>query len=197
MKSNPKLVLASGSHFRKELLQKIYANFETASPDIDESQHAGESPQELSTRLAFEKAHALASEFPNHLIIGSDQVAMLGNTQLTKPGSHANCVEQLSLSSGQIITFYTSVCLLNAKTGESQTDLDTCHVHMKQLSADDIENYVARDEPYGCAAGFKSESLGIVLFDKIEGDDPNALIGLPLIKLTTLFKNIGVNVFDS
>ncbi|MEH6504047.1 MAG: nucleoside triphosphate pyrophosphatase [Cycloclasticus sp.] len=194
MKNQPKLVLASSSEFRKELLKKIYSDFETASPDIDEAAQDNETPQSLAIRLAYEKASALSKAFPDHLIIGSDQVAMLGHTQLTKPGSHDKCVEQLSLSAGKTITFYTSVCVFNSKTNAFSTDLDTCKVYMKQLSTEEIEQYVLRDKPYGCAAAFKSEGLGIVLFEKIECEDPNALVGLPLIKLTNLLNNMGCKV---
>jgi len=194
MKNLPKLVLASSSPFRKELLNKVCPQFDTASPDIDESRLDGESSLDLSTRLAIEKAQALAISFPDHLIIGSDQVAMLGEIQLTKPGSFERSVHQLSLSSGKTITFYTSICVLNSKTGHYKADLDTCKVHMKSLSIDEIERYVEQDKPYGCAAAFKSEGLGIALFEKFEGDDPNALIGLPLIKLTSILKEMGYSV---
>lgn len=194
MKNNTKLVLASSSPFRQALLKKLFNSFDTASPNIDESRQPNESDLALSKRLAFEKANALASTFPNHLIIGSDQVAMLDNTQLTKPGSHENAVKQLQLSSGRTVTFYTSLCVLNTATSESLTDVDICKVRMKKLSADEIERYVERDKPYGCAAAFKSEGLGIALFEKIEGDDPNALIGLPLIKLTALLKQMNCDV---
>jgi len=186
MKDSRKLVLASSSPFRKELLNKLFTNFDCASPDIDESFKANETPLKLSKRLALEKASALAGTFPNHLIIGSDQVAMLGDKQLTKPGSHENSVKQLMTSSGKSITFYTSLCVLDSRSKQSAIDLDICKVHMKQLSVEQIEDYVTRDKPYGCAAAFKSEGLGIALFEKIEGDDPNALVGLPLIKLITL-----------
>jgi len=186
MKNSRKLVLASSSPFRKELLNKLFSDFDCASPDIDESAKENESPLDLSKRLAFEKANALASTFQDHLIIGSDQVAMLGNKQLTKPGSHENCVNQLTLSSGKHITFYTSLCVLDSKSKHSTTELDICKVYMKNLTLEQIEDYVSRDKPYGCAAAFKSEGLGIALFEKIEGDDPNALVGLPLIKLIKL-----------
>lgn len=194
MKIQPKLVLASSSPFRKALLKKIYSSFDSASPDIDESSKPNESPMDLSKRLALEKASALTEQFPNHLIIGSDQVAMLDGIQLTKPGSHENCIKQLTFSSGKTITFHTSLCLLNSETLESIIDVDICKVQMKRLSAEQIENYVTRDKPYGCAAAFKSEGLGIALFEKITGEDPNALVGLPLIKLTTALKQMGVNV---
>jgi len=194
MKIQPKLVLASSSPFRKELLKKICSAFDSASPDINEASKPDESPMELSKRLAFEKASALTQQFPNHLIIGSDQVAMLDGTQLTKPGSHENCVRQLTLSSGKTITFHTSLCLLNSETLESIVNVDVCKVQMKHLSLEQIENYVTRDKPYGCAAAFKSEGLGIALFEKIEGEDPNALVGLPLIKLTKALEQMGINV---
>lgn len=194
MKNHSKLVLASSSPFRKTLLSKITTEFDTASPDIDESCQPNELPLNLSIRLAFEKASALASTYPNHLIIGSDQVAMLGNRQLTKPGNFENAVEQLSLSSGKVITFYTSLCLLNSKTNETLIDVDICRVHMRELSASDIDHYIKADEPFGCAAAFKSEGLGITLFEKIEGEDPNALVGLPLIKLTSMLKQLGHTV---
>ena len=186
MKHSRKLVLASSSPFRKELLNKLFSDFDCSSPNIDESAKENESPLNLSKRLAFEKANALASKYPNHLIIGSDQVAMLGNKQLTKPGSHENCVKQLTLSSGKSITFYTSLCVLDSKSNHSATDLDICKVYMKNLSLEQIEDYVSRDKPYGCAAAFKSEGLGIALFEKIEANDPNALVGLPLIRLINL-----------
>jgi len=186
MKDSRKLVLASSSPFRKELLNKLFSEFDCASPDINEASRDGESPLDLSKRLALEKAQALSSQFPNHLIIGSDQVAMLGDQQLTKPGSHDNCVKQLTLSSGKSITFYTSLCVLDSKSQQSLIELDICKVYMRTLSQQQIEDYVSRDKPYSCAAAFKSEGLGIALFDKIEGDDPNALVGLPLIKLINL-----------
>ena len=194
MKNNLKLVLASSSPFRKELLEKIYATFDTASPDIDESSKPNETPLTLSKRLATEKASALAINFPDHLIIGSDQVAMLGDRQLTKPGSFEKSIQQLTLSSGNTITFYTSLCVLNSKTNETIIDTDICRVHMKNLSLEEITNYVKRDKPYGCAAAFKSEGLGIALFEKIEGDDPNALVGLPLIKLANILNTMGIKV---
>jgi len=194
MKDQPKLVLASSSPFRKELLKKICPLFETASPNIDESSHVDETPRELSKRLAIEKAQALCSNFPNHLIIGSDQVAMLGDLQLTKPKTSENSVQQLLRSSGKVIHFYTSVCVLNSNTHEMMSDTDTCKVHMKTLSLQQIQHYVERDKPYGCAAAFKSEGLGIALFEKIEGNDPNALVGLPLIKLIHQLTQMGVQI---
>ncbi len=192
MQVYPKLVLASSSPFRKEVLQKVFPDFLTASPNIDESPKAGETPIALSKRLAYQKACALSKQFPQHLIIGSDQVAMLNDEQLTKPGSHENCIKQLSLSSGNIIKFYTSLCVLDSASQAFEVTTDTCSVHMKKLSTQEIEYYVSKDKPYGCAAAFKSEGLGIALFDKIVGEDPNALVGLPLIKLIQVLDNFGI-----
>lgn len=192
MQVYPKLVLASSSPFRKEVLQKVFPSFLTASPNIDESAKAGETPIALSKRLAYEKVCALSEQFPQHLIIGSDQVAMLNDQQLTKPGSHENCIKQLSLSSGNIINFYTSLCVFDSANQAFEVATDTCSVHMKKLSIQEIEHYVAKDKPYGCAAAFKSEGLGIALFNKIVGEDPNALVGLPLIKLIQILDKFGV-----
>lgn len=186
MKISPQLVLASSSPYRKSLLNKICPAFECAAADIDESRQPNENSLLLSERLAYQKANALSKKFPNHLIIGSDQVAMLNNQQLHKPGNADNAIKQLLLSSGKKIHFYTSVCVLNSTTQEHATAVDECIVHMKPLSLAEIEKYVSLDKPYGCAAAFKSEGLGIVLFEKIIGDDPNALVGLPLIKLASL-----------
>jgi len=194
MKNQPKIVLASSSPYRKELLQKICPTFESQSPKVDESSRRNEDPLSLSKRLAYEKAMALKTSFPEHLIIGSDQVAMLGDQQLTKPGDYKNCVQQLTASSGKIIQFYTSLCVLDSNSSKHQIDVDLCRVHMKILSEQEIENYVKKEQPFNCAASFKSEGLGIALFNKIEGDDPNALIGLPLIKLVSLLDFFGYEV---
>lgn len=195
MKIQPKLVLASSSPFRHSLLSKICPNFTSCSPEINEGRLNNEDSISLSKRLALEKAQALAGKYPKHLIIGSDQVAMLNDIQLHKPGTHENAVEQLTRSSGKQIHFFTSVCVLDSGTGKQLTDIDHCIVHMKVLSAEEIEHYVSRDQPFGCAAAFKSEGLGIALFEKIDGEDPNALVGLPLIKLTNLLRQFNYCVF--
>ena len=195
MKIQPKLVLASSSPFRQSLLSKICSDFTSSSPDINESRLSNEDSISLSKRLSLEKAQALVGKYPKHLIIGSDQVAMLEDSQLHKPGTYENAVEQLTRSSGKQIHFFTSVCVLNSETGKHLTDLDHCVVHMKDLSIREIEQYVSIDQPLGCAAAFKSEGLGIALFEKIDGEDPNALVGLPLIKLTNLLKQFNYSVF--
>ena len=185
-KNTQNIVLASSSPYRREILQKIITHFNTASPDIDESALPNEKPLELSKRLAVEKAQVLSNQFPRHLIIGSDQVAMVDGTQLHKPGNHENSILQLQRSSGKTIDFYTSLCVLDSRTGEYLVEVDLCQVHMKVLSTHEITHYVSREKPFNCAAAFKSEGLGIALFEKIVGDDPNSLIGLPLIKLINI-----------
>jgi MAF protein len=182
------LVLASSSPFRQALLKKLHLNFSANSPDVDETVLTGESPHDLSKRLAVLKSQALVNKYPNHLIIGSDQVAMLGQQQLHKPGSPEKAFEHLKKASGKQVTFYTSVCLLDSETGQFITDVDRCVVYFRTLTEPQISRYIELDEPYNCAASFKSEAMGIALFKKIEGDDPNALIGLPLIKLITMLE---------
>jgi len=193
MKNRP-LVLASSSPYRKALLDKLQLKFICANPDIDETAINNEKPKELALRLAKEKAKALAESYPNHLIIASDQVALLGNVQLHKPHNHANTIKQLQQSSGKSVTFYTSICILNSATQEINSDIDLCTVYFKSLNEQQIIRYVNSEQPYDCAGGFKSEGLGIALFDRIEGDDPNALIGLPLIKLIALLQKYNIAV---
>lgn len=188
------IVLASGSVYRKMLLEKILPNFESVSPDVDESPLPQESSRELSMRLAKTKAQALAASHPESLIIGSDQVAMLDNQQLHKPGTHQRCIEQLMAASGRCVDFFTSVCVYDAHTGALHRDLDHTQVFFKPLTPAQVERYVEREQPFDCAGGFKSEGLGIALFERIQGDDPNALIGLPLILLARLLENAGVQI---
>lgn len=196
MKTN-NLVLASSSTYRKALLEKLHLSFACASPDIDESEKKGESPGQMALRLAEKKAHALTASYPQHLIIASDQVAMLGQIQLTKPGTHYNAIEQLQRCSGQSVKFYTSVCVLNSANNELKSALDTCTVHFKKLNNQQILEYIGLEQPLDCAGSFKSEGLGIALLERIEGDDPNALIGLPLIKLISLLEAFNIRVLDS
>ncbi|WP_428356607.1 Maf family protein [Methyloprofundus sp.] len=190
------LVLASSSTYRKSLLKKLRLPFICASPDINEAAQANETPEQLALRLAEEKARALAGDYPEHLIIASDQVAMLANKQLHKPGNAANAVKQLQLSSGAEVIFYTSICILNSATAEIKSDLDICKVHFKKLNDQQIKNYIALEQPYNCAGSFKSEGLGIALFERIIGNDPNALIGLPLIKLIHLLEAFNIKILE-
>ena len=189
-----RIVLASSSQYRKHLLDKLPINYISVSPEINESADDNESPSQLALRLALTKARALQAEYNQHLIIGSDQVAMLDNQQLTKPGNRNRTIEQLTSCSGHFVDFYTSVCLLDSASGEYYCDLDKTTVWFKTLSAMQIKRYVDLDQPYDCAGGFKVEGLGIALFDRIEGEDPNALIGLPMIKLINLLERFGIMV---
>jgi septum formation protein len=189
-----KLVLASSSPYRRELLKKLGLTFETASPDIDETPLSGEAPMQKAMRLSLQKAVALAARFPQHLIIGSDQVAMLEDKPLTKPGSRENTIAQLTAASGKTVHFYTGVCVYDSRNGQHRVDCDHCAVTFRALSREQIERYADFDQPFNCAGGFKAESLGIALFERIQGDDPNALIGLPLIKLIRLLEAFGVRV---
>jgi septum formation protein len=189
-----KIVLASSSSYRQDLLKKLGLQFESVSPEISETAKNDESPDCLALRLAKEKAVAVGSRFPDSLIIGSDQVAVLNGKQLIKPMSRDNAIRQLRAASGRCIAFYTAVSTLNTATGEIKADIDRCLVHFRTLSDKEIERYVDRDQPFDCAGGFKSEGLGIVLFEKFEGEDPNALIGLPLIRLCRLLESFGVTV---
>lgn len=188
------LVLGSSSPFRHEILQKLGLPFITASPDIDETALENEPPQELVLRLAEQKAQAVALEYPRHLIIGSDQLAVVNGTILGKPGDHHNAVKQLQQTSGQTVHFYTGLCLLNSESGNMQSEVVPFDVVFRELSDSEIENYLQVEKPYHCAGSFKSEGLGIVLFEKLIGDDPNTLIGLPLIRLIQMLKNEHVHI---
>lgn len=189
-----RLILGSTSPFRKELLARLGISFDTAAPDIDESRQNNEAPDQLVKRLAFEKAQAVAQDFPGALVIGSDQVACIEDHILGKPGNRANAIAQLQKASGKTVVFYTGLCLFNAATGEAQTLVEPFKVHFRKLAAAQIERYVDREQPFNCAGSFKSEGLGISLFERLEGDDPSALIGLPLIRLITMLDTVGVKI---
>lgn len=193
----PDLVLASSSPYRRTVLAKLQMPFITAAPEIDETPHFNESPEQLAIRLSAAKARALAQDYADHLIIGSDQVALLGGRKLAKPGSFEAAVEQLQAASGRSLCFYTGVSVFNSRSGRQLSAVDVCRVHLRTLSRDQIENYVRREQPYDCVGAFKSEGLGIALIRRIEGDDPNALVGLPLIRLIDLLQRFGVEVLGS
>ncbi|MCW9014951.1 MAG: Maf-like protein [Gammaproteobacteria bacterium] len=188
-----KLVLASTSPYRKQLLDRLQLPYETDSPDIDETPLANESIQDMVTRLAEAKARKVMDTHPDSLIIGSDQSAVLDGEPLTKPGNYETAFQQLRAASGKRIVFQTGLCLLNSATGKSQTICVPYTVVFKALSDDQIRNYLLKEEPYNCAGSFKSEGLGIALFDHFEGDDPNALIGLPLIRLIEMLNKEGMS----
>ncbi len=189
-----RIVLGSTSPFRRELLERLGLPFETAAPDVNESRLENESPEALVLRLSEMKAHAVAADRPDALVIGSDQVAVIDGEILGKPGTHERAVEQLRAASGRRVEFLTGLCLLNGTTGEAQVDLVPFAVQFRELTTTQIENYLRREQPYNCAGSFKSEGLGIALFARMEGDDPNALIGLPLIRLVSMLEAEGVSV---
>ena len=189
-----KLVLASTSPYRKALLDRLQLDYTCASPDIDESPRANESVEEMVGRLAQNKAEAVAASHPDALIIGSDQSAELNGRPLSKPGNFPNAVKQLQAASGKRVVFQTGLCLLNALSGHVQTACVPYTVVFRQLTIEMIEHYLNKEQPFNCSGSFKSEGLGIALFEKFEGEDPNALIGLPLIKLTQFLENEGFSV---
>lgn len=190
----PQLVLASTSPFRRELLDKLAVPYDVSAPDIDESPQPGETPSELVQRLACAKARKVAAEHPRALIIGSDQVAVLDGQSVGKPGDHPQAVKQLQQASGKTVTFLTGLCLYNSETGRHQAEVVPFKVVFRELSRDQIEQYLLAEQPYNCAGSFKSEGLGIALFERLEGDDPNTLIGLPLIRLIRMLENEGLRV---
>jgi len=192
----PKILLASSSIYRRQLLQKLELAFEWASPDIDESHQPEEKPNHLASRLAETKARHLANTYPHHLIIGSDQVATIDNQILGKPHTHEKAFLQLASFRNREVTFMTGLCLFNPTTNRTQTSVETYKVKFRNLTDIQIENYLQREQPYDCAGSFKSEGLGICLFEQCEGGDPNTLIGLPLIALTRMLTNEGIDPLD-
>lgn len=193
MNSQP-LVLASTSRYRSELLARLRIPFQTAAPDVDETPLPKESAKQTSWRLSRAKAQAVAANHPDALIIGSDQVALLGNRQLGKPITHDNAVLQLRAMCGQTVIFYTALTLFNARTGNIQTEVAVNKVNYRELTDAQIENYLHTEQPYNCAGSAKSEGLGIALVSSMEGDDPNALVGLPLILLVNMLLREGVKI---
>lgn len=187
-KNMTNLVLASTSPFRRQLLEKLGLPFECVAPEVDETPHDGESPRHLVLRLAQAKAQAMAERYPQHLIIGSDQVCLLGGEITGKPKTEENARRQLSLASGNIVTFYTGLALYNSATGALQTECEPFDVHFRHLSEQEIDDYVRKERPLHCAGSFKCEGLGIALFERLEGRDPNTLIGLPLIALCQMLR---------
>ncbi len=187
------LVLGSTSPFRKSILEKLNLPFECAKPDIDETALVNESPQALVERLAIEKTKAVAHKFSNALIIGSDQVAVCDGEILGKPHTFDNGVKQLTQFSNKSVIFYTGLCVYDSSENTVKSLVEPFIVHFNELSLSEIESYLKAEQPYNCAGSFKSEGLGICLFKKLEGDDPNTLIGLPLIKLVALLKQHGLD----
>jgi len=189
-----KLVLASSSPYRQKLLQQLQLQFEAISPDVDETPLPDETPVELVQRLAIAKARAVADTCTDCLVIGSDQVAVHDDEIVGKPRDHDDAVRQLQYASGKSITLHTGLALINSKTNSVQSEAVPFTIHFRDLTLDQIENYLKKDQPYSCAGSVKSESLGVALFERFDGDDPNALIGLPLIRLVRMLEKEGVTV---
>jgi septum formation protein len=190
----PTLVLASSSPYRRELLARLRIPFEVMSPDVDETPLVNEAPQETALRLAQLKARAVAHKFPDALIIGSDQVALLGDQQIGKPHTFENAKKQLQAASGRSMVFHTALCLYNSKSGNMQTRVVPITIQFRTLSDAVIERYLAAEQPYNCAGSAKSEGLGIALIERFDGEDPNALVGLPLIALVDMLHQEGVEI---
>ncbi len=183
------LLLASTSPYRQQLLQQLQVPFTTDAPNIDESPNINESAIELVQRLAKEKAIACAKNHPNHWIIGSDQVCVINNQIVGKPHTVENARKQLRHASGQAVTFYTGLCLLDSDTHATQCLCEPFTVHFRDLTDHQIQRYIEKESPLNCAGSFKSEGLGVALFDHFDGRDPNSLIGLPLMALCQLLSN--------
>jgi|SRR4051794_6145776 septum formation protein len=194
MAQRRRLVLASTSPYRKELLGRLGLAFEVAAPHTDERALSGEAPQDTSLRLAALKAQAVRAAHRDALIIGSDQVAMSNGRRLDKPGDHANAVRQLKALSGKSADFHTAVALLDAANGSVQTRVVPCRVHFREMDDRRIDSYLQREKPYDCAGSAKAEGLGIALIARIETEDPTSLIGLPLIALTEMLERAGLAV---
>ncbi|MGE5493363.1 MAG: Maf family protein [Actinomycetota bacterium] len=189
-----KLLLASTSPYRRELLARLGLPFDIANPQTDETPLSGEAPEATALRLSEAKARAVASAYPDTLIIGSDQVAVMDGRVFGKPGDHERAVEQLRLLRGRTVNFFTGLCLLNTSTGRAQVRGVPTLVTFRDLSDGEIENYLRREQPYNCAGAAKSEGLGIALLKSMQGDDPNALVGLPLIALCDMLRAEGIPI---
>ena len=186
------MVLGSTSVYRRELLQRLRLPFTVAAPDVDETPQPHEAPHTLALRLALAKAHAVAAQHPEAVVIGSDQVADLAGHALGKPGTHERATEQLRLMSGHSVIFQTAVAVVCHATGFEQVELAAVDVRFRPLSDEEIERYLRAEQPYDCAGSAKSEGLGISLLDAIHSDDPTALIGLPLIRTCQLLRAAGL-----
>ncbi|MDN3518467.1 nucleoside triphosphate pyrophosphatase [Aquisalimonas lutea] len=192
--THPQLVLASGSPHRATLLRRLFAEFRVDPPDVDESRAPEETADRYVTRLADVKARAVSARHPDSLVIGSDQACVLGDRILGKPASHREAVSQLLEASGSTVTFVTGLCVANTATGAAQVDVVPVRVRFRRLNEGLVERYLAREPAYDSAGSFHAEGLGISLFERIEGGDPTALVGLPLIRLVSMLAAEGVEV---
>lgn len=191
--SAPELVLASSSRSRRELLDRLHLPYQCLSPNIDETPIEGETPHALVHRLALSKAHAVASQFSHHCIIGSDQVAVFEGDILGKPHTQANARANLTRFSGQRVTFLTGLALLDTRHQRHFVHVEPFEVEFRTLTSQEIHNYVAKEQPLDSAGSFRMEGLGIALFEKLTGNDPNALMGLPLIALCGMLRKVGLD----
>lgn len=188
------LILGSTSRYRRELLARLGLPFEVASPQVDETPYPGEMPADLAMRLALAKAREVAQRHPHAVVIGSDQVADLHGEPLGKPGTHERAVAQLRRMRGETVIFQTALAVVCQDTGFEQTDMAAVRVVFRQLNDDEIEHYLRAERPYDCAGSAKSEGLGIALLERIDNDDPTALVGLPLIRTCRMIRAAGVHV---
>lgn len=190
----PPIILASTSRWRRELLERLHLPFTTVAPDCDETSLPDEAPDALVERLARAKAASVAAGNHDVLVIGSDQVAALGSRILTKPGTHERAREQLTACSGHEVIFHTGLCLHDTRNGKVTVERVDYRVGFRTLAADEIDRYLEREAPYDCAGSIRSEGYAVTLFDRMEGPDPTALIGLPLIRLSALLRQAGVSL---
>ena len=194
MTSRPELILGSTSIYRRELLERLNIPFRVVSPEIDETPLEDETPQQLVERLSLEKARSVASSNPGSLVIGSDQVAVHDGKIVGKPHTHDRAMQQLREANGKEIMLYTGLSLVNADSGETLTEVIPFQVVFRKLTEQQLESYLLKEQPYHCAGSVKSEGLGIALLERFEGEDPNTLIGLPLIRLIRMLEHFGVCV---
>lgn len=194
---NPTLILGSSSPYRRQLLERLRLPFQTAVPNIDETPLPDELPQQTALRLSVEKARHIASSHPDALIIGSDQVATVNNVQLGKAGNFENALRQLQMMRGQTILFHSALCLFDSRNQTHQVKNVITKATVRNLSDQELSAYLHIEQPYDCAGSAKVESLGITILEKVESDDPTALIGLPLIALTDMLRNVGVLMYPS
>ncbi len=191
---NRSLILGSTSRYRRELLARLLVPFEVAAPDVDETPVPGEAPRDIALRLALAKARAVAARHPQAVVIGSDQVCDLAGQALGKPGTHERATEQLQRLSGQSVVFQTALSVVCVDSGFEQTDLAAVRVQFRTLNPQEIEHYLRAEQPYDCAGSAKSEGLGIALLERIDNDDPTALVGLPLIRTARLIRAAGIEL---
>jgi septum formation protein len=195
--STPRLILASSSAYRRELLGRLRLPFEAISPDVDETPQPGETPDATALRLAREKAAAIARLHPDALVIGSDQVATLDGEQIGKPGDHARALAQLQKMRGREVVFHTALCLWDGRSGAHQLENVRTFVTFRDLPDEELDAYLRIEQPYDCAGSAKNEALGIAILERIDSSDPTALTGLPLIALTSMLRRAGVKFFKN